>query len=294
MIIRFASSRDKEFVVNFTKHTWDYGDYIEDVWDTWVNDTYGKLFVADIDQKPVGIMHVTLITPNYAWMDGARVHPEYRRKSVATELSNACINWAKTTGAKKIGLLILDKNYPARAAAKKIGFKLVAQWIFERINLNKFEIDKRINPSEVKIANSSDFKAIVDFLDSSEGYRKVNGFFAWHYKVLPLNKQFIIQEIENNRVFITKKKRSKDITAIGFQEFFVDWKTQSLSLYIGYLDGRSEEMHKIIHKVYSFFKRNHLTVYRICMPATHEAKDLLDNLPLSEDLGYLGIYEKDL
>jgi len=294
MIIRFASPKDKDFVVDFTRNTWEHGDYIESVWDVWVNDSLGKLFVAEVDKKPVGIMHVTLLTPDYAWMDGARVHQDYRRMGVATELNKACMKWAKDMGAKKIGLLIMENNYPAQKAAEKIGFRLIAQWVFEQVDVNKFELDEEIDISTVRIANSSDFKNIIDFLTASEGYKKVGGLFAWHYKVLPLDKRFIIQEIENDRVFITEDNKSEEITAIGFQEFHIDWKTHSLSLYFGYLDGKSEDMYKIVHKAYSLLRENHPKMYRLCMPATEEAKALLDNLPLSKDLGYLRIYEKEL
>mgnify|MGYP000374329504 CR=1 FL=1 len=294
MIIRFAEPRDKDFVIEFTRHTWEHGDYIENVWDIWVNDTLGKLFVAEVDEKPVGIMHVTFLTPDYAWLEGARVHPDYRGRGIATELNKGCMKWAKENGAKKIGLITAETNYPAHKAAEKTGMIKVAQWIFARIDLDNFVLDDRVNLDKIKTAESSDFKSIIDFLSHSEGYKKVNGYFSWLYEILPLDTRFILQEMGNDRVFITKDEEMKRITAIGFQEFYLDWETHALSVYFGYLDGNPGDTYKIVHKVYSLFKENNIKKYRLCMPATEEAEKLLEMLPLSREPGYLRVYEKSL
>ena len=294
MKIRFAEPRDKEFVVEFTRRTWEHGDYIEDVWDTWVNDTIGKLFVAEVDEKPVGIMHVTFLTPDYAWLEGARVHPDYRGRGIATELNKVCMNWAKENGAKKIGLITAETNYPAHKAAEKASMRKVAQWVFARINLDTFMLDNRINLEEIKTAELSDFMDIMNFLSQSEGYKKVNGYFSWLYEILPLDKRFILQEMKCHRVFVVRDEETKRITAVGFQEFYLDWETHALSMYLGYLDGDPEDTYKIVHKVYSLFKDNNIKKYRLCMPATENAKKLLEMLPLSREPGYLRVYEKTL
>ena len=294
MIIRFAEPKDKDFVIEFTKHTWEHGDYIEDVWDTWINDTVGKLFVAEVDKKPVGIMHVAFLTPEYAWLEGARVHPDYRGRGIATELNKACMKWAKENGAKKIGLITAETNYPAHKASEKVGMKKVAQWVFGRIDLDKFKVDAKINLDEVKTARTSDFKDIMNYFSESEGFKKVGGYFSWLFDVLPLDKRFILQELGNGRVFFTRDNKTGKISAIGFQEFYMDWETNSLSIYFGYLDGKAEDTYKIVHKVYAIFKENNIKKYRFAMPAVEEAKKLLEMLPLSRDPGYLRVYEKIL
>ena len=294
MIIRYAEPKDKDFVIEFTRHTWEHGDYIEDVWDAWVNDTLGKLFVAEIDKKPVGIMHVTFLTPDYAWLEGARVHPDYRGRGIATELNKACMNWAKEHGAKKIGLLTAETNYPAHRASEKVGMKMVSQWIFARIDLDNFTADKELSLDDVEIAKSTEFMRIMNYLTHSEGYKKVGGYFSWHFEVLPLDKRFIIQELGNKRVFVARDTNTEEINAIGFQEFYLDWETNGLSLYFGYLDGTPDGMYKIVHKVYSMFKENNIKKYRLCMPSTDNVVKLIDRLPLSREPGRLRVYEKTL
>ena len=40
--IRPARPEDREAVLAFCMHTWDWGDYIESVWDEWLHDPQGK------------------------------------------------------------------------------------------------------------------------------------------------------------------------------------------------------------------------------------------------------------
>ncbi len=56
--IRAARPSDQEAVFEFVEHTWEWGDYIPDVWDIWFTEPRAKLFVATVNGVPVGIEHV--------------------------------------------------------------------------------------------------------------------------------------------------------------------------------------------------------------------------------------------
>ena len=64
--VRPATMEDKEAVLAFCRDTFDWGDYIEYVYDRWVDDPDGELAVAVLDDKPVGISHVGTTTPSIA------------------------------------------------------------------------------------------------------------------------------------------------------------------------------------------------------------------------------------
>jgi len=53
--IRAALPEDKETVLKFCRHTWEWGDYVPQVWDVWLSDPQGRLLVATIDNQPVAI-----------------------------------------------------------------------------------------------------------------------------------------------------------------------------------------------------------------------------------------------
>jgi len=80
IVVRKAKPEDKEAVLSFCQKTWEWGDYIPKVWDRWIKDPAGKIFVGIIDGKPVGITNVIIVKEWEAWLRGARTHPDYRRK----------------------------------------------------------------------------------------------------------------------------------------------------------------------------------------------------------------------
>src|SRR5258708_21232622 len=73
--IRPARPEDREAVLAFSAHTWEWGDYIEYVWDEWLHDPQGMLFVATSDGQPVGIGHMRMLTKTEAWLEGLRICP---------------------------------------------------------------------------------------------------------------------------------------------------------------------------------------------------------------------------
>src|SRR6266567_4449251 len=97
--IRPAQPEDREAVLAFCQQTWDWGDYIEFVWDEWLHDKQGVLYVATFDQQPVGIAHLHMLTQTDAWLEGMRVDPAHRHQGIATALNNAMLAEAMRRGA---------------------------------------------------------------------------------------------------------------------------------------------------------------------------------------------------
>ena len=54
MQIREANISDKNSVLKFCKNTFSWGDYIEKVWSSWIDE--GNLFLFE-KKSPVGICH---------------------------------------------------------------------------------------------------------------------------------------------------------------------------------------------------------------------------------------------
>lgn len=82
--IRFARQSDKEAVLAFCQKLQDA--YIINVWDKWLNDSSGRIFVATIDDAPVAIQRVVLMSQNEAWWEGLRVDFRYQRQGISKVL----------------------------------------------------------------------------------------------------------------------------------------------------------------------------------------------------------------
>ena len=82
MEIREAKISDKTSILKFCKNTFSWGDYIEKVWSSWLEE--GSLFLFE-KKSPVGICHA-FYSQNQIWIEGIRIDPNHRREMIASKL----------------------------------------------------------------------------------------------------------------------------------------------------------------------------------------------------------------
>ena len=179
--VRFARTEDKGAVVAFCQNTFSWGDYITSVYDDWLNDRAGKFLVATIDQQPVGIAHVAFLGNEVAWMEGMRVHPDYRRRGIGTELDRIGRQVARENGCRAAHLVTSMKNIPAQRSLDMEGYHRTAQF-------NDWEAESKSEVfSSVRVATERDLAAIQLIWDKSEIRRASRAVIPnqhWHWKEL--------------------------------------------------------------------------------------------------------------
>lgn len=115
--VRPARPEDREAVLAFCRNTWEWGDYIDQTWDEWLRNPAGRLFVATVEERPAGIVHLDMLTTIDAWLEGLRVDPQYRQQGLARALYEALLSRlcsaARNMHARR--LLVRPKN-PSRPA----------------------------------------------------------------------------------------------------------------------------------------------------------------------------------
>ncbi len=131
--IRRGRRDDAEAVRAFTTHTFDWGDYVPDEFVNWLSDPKAEVMVAVAGgDSPIAVGKVTMLSPREAWLSGARVHPEHRRRGIGSALNDHGMVWAQGQGAQVIRLATEDANVAARAQVEKLGFRAVARFSLAR------------------------------------------------------------------------------------------------------------------------------------------------------------------
>jgi GNAT superfamily N-acetyltransferase/predicted GNAT family acetyltransferase len=131
-IIRPARAEDKEAILSFCERTYEWGDYVPEVLDEWLADEHGQLLVATVDDVPVGVAHVVLLTPTEAWLQGLRVHPQHRRKGLAGQFLLRCLDLARQRGAYVARLATSSQNVAVQKTTERAGMRHVATvWVLE-------------------------------------------------------------------------------------------------------------------------------------------------------------------
>jgi GNAT superfamily N-acetyltransferase len=124
--IRPARAMDKDTVLAFCAHTFADGDYLPEVWDEWLADSAGQLLVGVLNEVPVGVAKVTMLTPTEAWLEGLRVNPSCRRSGLGWQFHIQCLHAARSHGAEVARLATSSKNMVVHKMAERTGMFHVA------------------------------------------------------------------------------------------------------------------------------------------------------------------------
>jgi len=195
--VRKARPSDRETVFKFCEKTWSWGDYIPKVWDKWLKEKNGRVFVATIDRVPVGISHLSIDKPHEVWLGGARTDPNYRRIGVATAITKKCLEYAKQKAAKVARLVTESDNIAAQTVAQKLGFKPISE--FTEMTTEKITEE---NSKNSKWAEKTDTNAIRDYLQTSETYRKAAGLYTVIFHWFSLEKEDLKRFIEQRKAIL--------------------------------------------------------------------------------------------
>jgi GNAT superfamily N-acetyltransferase len=129
--IRPARRDDRDAIGEFTTSTFAWGDYVIDEFDRWLDDPDGLVVVAaDAKDHAVAMSRCGLLTPTEAWLQGARVRGDFRRRGIAGAMARELTTWATERGAGVVRLVIEDWNEPARGQVVRDGFGHASAWVY--------------------------------------------------------------------------------------------------------------------------------------------------------------------
>jgi GNAT superfamily N-acetyltransferase len=183
--IRAAVQTDKAPLFSFVSRTWSWGDYVPDVWDEWFADRGGRIFVAEAGSKQVAMNHVRLLDDNVCWMEGVRVHPDFRRRGIATKLGQHSIDYGRQKGAKIFRLLSGFHNAIAHAQVARLGFKEKARFeVYRRAAATAPKESAAVKTVGIEEAGKA-FRAIKN----SGEYKTSRGFCLDEFVAYQLDKR---------------------------------------------------------------------------------------------------------
>ncbi len=231
MRINGAKPSDKEKILDFCKNTFSWGDYIPEVWDFWIKE--GNLLVAHQDNVPVGICHSSIDSnTKQVWIEGIRVHPDFRRQGIAKKLVLESEILAKNNNCENSFMLIDVDNSNSLRLANNLDYEKKDVWTFYQLNPQK-------NSSKVRFLKIDD--SIIQFLYSKD-YSYVDSW-RWH----PLDENSISSLIKKNNVIISEY--NDKITSLAI---FNDSRHFDGTLLVTLLEGDSHEIIKILKYIQNY------------------------------------------
>ena len=253
---RVATVYDKDYVLDFCKKTFSWGDYIDRVWDIWIREPNSILLVAVVNEnnieKPIAISHGILIPEKVEWIEGIRVDPNYRSRKLATTMSLHILDYARKKGAVSSSAIVSINNEASKGLMEKLGFKVISKWSYLSIKpidllpeLKNFTIEN--STTIIKVANLKEYQAILKFLNHSDIFKASGKKFVNAWRWCDLTEDRLKKMINNRQVIILvnnddndheKEKKIRGIAIIDEEGY---WNNQNI-FQIVYIDAHSDDL----------------------------------------------------
>jgi ribosomal protein S18 acetylase RimI-like enzyme len=209
-MIRHAAKSDKEEVLRFCVNTFEWGDYIDQAWDFWYSERNGILLVAEDDEEynrqskkrsVIAVSHVSLCPNNKnVWLEGIRVHPNFRRRSVATELLKMMILYGKEHGAEEASAMVAANNIASQLMMESNGFAVISKWSY--YSFNKIPRADKVKLRS-KFATFEDTKTVWNYLRESDVYKASGKTYVNSWRWYSLDLSVLEDFIKHEKVLVT-------------------------------------------------------------------------------------------
>lgn len=229
MKIRPVKSSDREEILSFCVNTFSWGDYIDRVWDYWFRT--GRLLVVEDGGRKIAMSHAALCPDGKSmWLEGVRVHPDYRRSRIATRLIEKMLEYGRQRGARQASAIVDVTNVASQRMVEKNGFELISRWAYYGAGgiLRK-------KKSSARLATAGELDEIWHYLQYSEIYNLSAKRYvkSWHWYAL--DKKALSSFIREKSVMVT----GRPIEGVALINRHGYWDRANI-LQIVYLDAMSK------------------------------------------------------
>lgn len=241
--IRPARAEDRDAVLAFSSHTWEWGDYIAYVWDEWLNNPGGVLFVATIDGQPVGLSHMQMESPKDAWLEGLRVDPAQRGQGLAAALTDASLAEAMKRGATHARLLTSADNIASITMVEHRHWRRAGEIVPYTATPLAALSRRDLGPDLPQPATMDDIDDIIAYLNTSNIYPASGGLYYQGFTAHVITAEDIEARVKTSQIYILRRWDRLD----GFAFIEPREMRQRSELFIGYIDGTTESISLLAH-----------------------------------------------
>ncbi|HLW00917.1 MAG TPA: GNAT family N-acetyltransferase [Ktedonobacterales bacterium] len=284
LTIRLAEPQDKAAVLAFCAHTWDWGDYIAEVWDEWLADASGRLLIAILADRPVGLLHMRMVGPDECWLEGMRVDPAMRKQGIAARLYEQAMREARQMGATVARLATHSENVVAHRVIESLGFEQVATHLHYAAAAEKV----RGAPRPL-VAEAQDLPALLAFLDRSNIFPVTGGLIYedWGDRTHALTEEVLRERLAHGQVLLLRQWDDFQAIAIcGLQH------AAEPVLLVEYIDGTTEGVGRLAYGMRPLAAERGLDQVAITIPNLLMLRDVLEGTGYhTEDAGFFLVYQ---
>jgi ribosomal protein S18 acetylase RimI-like enzyme len=121
--IRRLRFSDRDDVLEISRHVWDGHDYVPSIFEQWLKDKNSYFYGVDVDGRIVAFGNLRLIeNKRTGWMEGLRVHPDFRGRGYANDLTRFLVRKGEDLGVNRLRYTTGENNAASLKLASNAGF----------------------------------------------------------------------------------------------------------------------------------------------------------------------------
>jgi GNAT superfamily N-acetyltransferase len=288
--VRRAQERDREAVLAFCNQTWEWGDYIAYVWDEWLHAENGVLFVATMDEQPVGVANLRMLNASEAWLEGMRVDPVHRQHGIANALFEAQITEALRRNALTARLITESTNTAAIRLIERNHMRRVNAFAPYHAPPLMTDTKRQYGMAAPTLATQADSNEIIDYLNVSSIFPTTGGLYNAGFTAYSITAALIEQKIAAQQVYLLRRWDRLD----GLAMVEVRERRGEKRLSIGYIDGTTESISLLAYALRKMLPDFGIENIQADIPDLMMVRDAFTGAEYESDGQVFYIYERGL
>jgi len=208
-------------------HTWEWGDYIPEVWDNWLADEQGLPIVGELEGRVVALSRFRFQAPNQIWLEGMRVDPEYRRRGIGRQFLDHSIAFARERGARVVRLSTSYHNVAAHTLTTQAGMAQIGSYQLR-------SADPLSSAPEPAFPSAEHADRVHAFLNHSPLLAYAHGLYSVDWAWQELSPTRVDQLLETGQ-FTARLAADGRLAALAV----LDPQPEDRELWIGFIDGEA-------------------------------------------------------
>ncbi|MCK4717894.1 MAG: GNAT family N-acetyltransferase [Thermoplasmata archaeon] len=280
-ILEEVRPSDKEEVTELCKDIWGGYDYIPEVFDRWIEE--GGFFCGRAEGRIVALSKYTRQRGNVLWLEGLRVHPEFKGRGYGKKMSKAFIRMVDAMDHSVLRFMTAYVDRESVHLGEEAGFKRKAEYHYLEA---EGEGLCSATGSVDGVQMEKDVEAVERFVFSSEEYRLCSGLYLDNWTASEMDQECIRGAVETDKCFSVRNEGQ--IMALAFYYSFKPYNAQG----VAFIAGEDEPVAALIRYGMRQCSEQGGSLFTIMAPS-HHLREIAEAQEMGEsDIGHIYVYEK--
>lgn len=177
-MIRRVEHRDLPAIREISRGIWGDTDYLPSIAPVWIDDPASEFIGYELDDHLVAVTRNNHLEPGLIWLEGIRVHGDYRGRGLARILGEYQLTLALDASPERIELATYIDSTESLGLITSMGFGVVASFKCLEIALEEIDTDSAAWQPVTSVEAATLDRWVEEIARTGEGYLS----FDWTFR----------------------------------------------------------------------------------------------------------------